>query len=222
MVPVLVAARRLAFVTMIAAPTVLASSACGGETVAPRDPSTEATPHEGGDGGADRWGTFRSKRFNMVLRLPGGSEWRVDDRSHPELVARHTTTPSKIVAERWTEPEPQNRNTCEARARAKGLVPVSPMKVVEESAGLRSDGEDIHVWVAIEPGASEGAPIRGHAVAVGARARKCWAVHYATLVPSAKDDAELGARLALVREGTLARIEIEGLEEVPRERRERR
>lgn len=214
----MIALRGLSLPILFCAAGILA---CGGDSSMPANAPASAASADAGPP-VDRWGTYRSKRFSLVLRLPGGaSEWRVDDRSRAELVAIHTPTRSRLVAARWAEVELQNRSTCETLARRRGLLPPTTLRVVEESAAIRPDGDDVRIWVALEPGPAESAPIRGHAMAVGARARKCWAAHYVTEVASSKDDVELSTRLALVREGTLAHVEVEGIEEIQREGRGR-
>jgi hypothetical protein len=195
--------------------------ACGGEPSIPAQGPT-AAPAEAATSSAGGSSVFRSKRFSMVLHLPGGArEWRVDDHSAPEIVATQAPPGARVVAARWAEPELQNRATCEALARRRGLLPPPSLAVVEESTETRADGHDVRVWVAIEPGPTEASPIRGHAMAVGARARWCWAVHYATEVPSAKDASELSSRLARVRQQTLAKVEIDGIEAIERAARSR-
>ncbi len=193
------------FVSMVLAGTI----DCGGDpSPPPVDPSK--SHNEGGlEIGPDKWGTFRSRRFALVIRLPGGSEWRIDDRSQPHLLATHAATGSRVRAERWNEPEIQTRATCEAKARLRKLLPPPTAMVVEDVGGVRQNGDDVRVWVALEPGPTAEAPIRGHAALVGAQMKKCWAVHYDTQVPSAKQDAELSARLAVVREGVLERVVVE-------------
>lgn len=199
--------------------TAAAAVGCGGtDQQGPRAASNPGETAEGQES-PDRWGVYRSKRFALVLHLPGGSEWRVDDRSRAELVAIHQPTKARLFAARWTEFEQQNHASCEVRARARNLLPPASAVVVDEAAAFRSDGEDEHTWVAIEPGADAAAPLRGHAVAVGAHGKKCWAVHYVTEVPSAKQEDELSTRLARAREGTIARVGVGNLEDVPRERR---
>ena len=147
----------------------------------------------------------------------------VDDRSRPELVAIHPPTRSRLVAARWQEVGLQNRATCETLARRRGLIPAAgpATKVVEDSSSMRPDGHDVRIWVTLEAGPTDTSPIRGHAMAVGARVRKCWAVHYVTEVASSKEDVELSTRLARIHEGTLAHVEVEGIEEIPREGRPR-
>ncbi len=166
----------------------------------------------------DRWGTFHSRRFNLVLRLPGGSEWRVDDRSRPELVAIHSASRSRLAAARWTATSLQNRESCLATARERGLAPPASARIVDDSAEVRPSGEDVRSWASIEPGASDAAPVRGYATLVSAQIKKCLVVSYVTEVPSMKDEAELTTRLAVIREGTLARARVEAFDEVPRER----
>jgi hypothetical protein len=197
------------YVGLALAGAVFLGSACGGNPAPPpSDPGARAV--EGGlEIGPDKWGTFRSKRFALVLRLPGGSEWRVDDRSQPHLLATHAATGSRVRAERWNEPDIQTRATCEARARLRKLLPPPGAMVVEDAAGVRPNGDDVRIWVALEPGPTAETPIRGHAALVGAQMKKCWAVHYETQVPSAKQDADLSARLAVVREGVLERVTVE-------------
>ncbi len=103
-------------------------------------------------------------------------------------------------------------------ARQRGLAPPASARVVDDASELRPTGEDVRSWIALEPGADASGPVRGHATLVGAHLKKCFAVSYVTEVASMKDEAELTTRLAVVREGTLARVRIEPFDDVPRER----
>jgi hypothetical protein len=184
---------------------------CGGapSTGPAAGTSTDQPVAEGGPPGTARWATYHSKRFAMTLRLPGVGEWRVDDRSKPQLVGLHDPTRSRLVAQRWNENEIQNHTTCEARAKEKGLIPGGTLAVVEDATDLKPSGDDVRIWIALEAGATAEAPIHGHAIAIGAHLKRCWAVHYLTEVASAKHEADLSTRLAAIREGTLARVVVE-------------
>ncbi|MBK6693000.1 MAG: hypothetical protein IPG50_12490 [Myxococcales bacterium] len=191
---------------------LLIAAGCG---ASPGPVPASGKPGDASARGADAWGTFHSTRFGLTLRLPGGREWRIDDRSKAELVALHPTTNAKLVALRWYEADVQTRAGCEAKARDRRLVPPASAVAVDETAGIRPGGDDVRTWVALEPGATPEAPIRGHVTLVAARLKRCVAVHYETTVPSAKHDQELSLRLATLREGTLERLTIDDALEGP-------
>ena len=167
---------------------------------------------------AQAWGTYHSKRFGLVVPLPGMASWAIDDSSRSTLQARHAATQSTLVAATSIEPMLMNRQRCEARARSLGWVPDdgAHLATLEDDVTVGPAAFDTRIWVAIGPGASDGDPITGHVFAFGAYVRKCLFFHFATEVPSARDESTLSTRLALVRTRVLGALEIDDFDEPPK------
>jgi len=164
------------------------------------------------------WGKFHSKRFALTIPLPEGRAWRIDDRSTPSLTAKHDATRSVLVLRTFVEPALMNRQRCEERARELGLVPSKTMRTVEDLVTVGPEAFDTRVWAALEPGATEDAPIAGHLFAFGAFVHKCLFFHFTSDVASARDESVLSARLALVRVRILAGLVLDDFDAVGRER----
>ena len=160
---------------------------------------------------------FHSKRFAMVVPLPDGKAWRIDDHTHTELTATHAATQSKLVVTLFADPELMNRQKCEEKARERKLVPPGEMRTVEEKITIGPETYDTRVWVAIEPGAP-GKPLVGHVFAFGGFLRKCLFFHFSSEVPSANDEDVLSARLAVARTRVLDGITLDPFAEPPREK----
>jgi hypothetical protein len=115
------------------------------------------------------------------------------------LVATHAPTKSRIEIEAWYETELVNRQKCEERARWKELVPREELGTVDEQVIVGPEAYDTRVWVAVAPGAGPGAPVNAHLFSFSAFLRRCIFVHFATEVPSDRDEKVLSARLATAR-----------------------
>lgn len=173
---------------------------CSRPTAAPAAPG----PPRAGEFAPDRWGRYHSKRFQLSLPLPDGKSWRIDDRSRPALEAIHPGTSSHLWLVQTREDELMNRHRCAARAEALGYVPARPLTTVEESVITGPAAYDSRIWIAID--VADG--LEGHAFLFGSFLRQCLIVHIVTKVPSAKDEAVLSARLAVLETGVLRRIEV--------------
>jgi len=205
---------------------VLAASLAGAAGCAGEPPRVE-TATAGGGGEATvlaftdddaSWGTFHSKRFALTVPLPEGRAWRIDDHTTPSTTARHGATRSTLIVRTFVEPGLMNRQRCEDRARELGLVPAARLETVEDLATVGPEAFDTRVWAALEPGATDDAKIVGHLFAFGAFIRKCLFFHYASEVPSARQESVLSARLALVRVRVLGGITLDDFDAVSRER----
>lgn len=214
---------RLATIAFVAS---IAGAGCA-ESPANPPPASEATAKSAAkvpDYEAERasWGRYHSKRFQLSLPLPSGREWRIDDRSRPNLFAVHEGTSSRLWLTSTQEDELMNRQRCEARAREMGWVPAGLTTVDEEVAGSPA-GYDSRIWIALDTGKPGGA-LEGHVFLFGAFLRKCLLVHMTTSVPSAKDEDVLSSRLATFRARVVRGIDLDPLRvtddaEVPRTKR---
>lgn len=157
------------------------------------------------------WGTFRSKRFELALRLPDGARWKIDDHRTPWLRAEHPPTQSALWLRAWSEEVTATRQGCYARAR--DWLPRLP---VLENANLIDDrvrplfaSLDTRVAVGVEPAASGGLRTQGFVVAAGAAVRRCFVVVFVTHADGAGADDAVGERLALVSERLLDRVQLD-------------
>lgn len=170
------------------------------------------------------WGKFHSKRFRLVLPLPDGRAWRIDDHGKPDLTATHEPTRSRLRLLATKEEELVNREKCEARARERGWVP-KDVSTLEDAVTVGPEAYDSRVWVALSAPKAGGA-LTGHVFLFGAFIRSCLLVHIATEVPSAADEDVLSARLAIARARLVGGITLDPPRvgddgAVPRERSER-
>jgi hypothetical protein len=206
----------------IALLSALAVSSCGaspGER-APSDP-LRAAPGRGEFPEEPRaLLRYHSSRFKLSLPLPDGHLWKIDDHKNAALVALHLPTRSTLTLQSFTEPEVMNRQKCEARASAMGLLALRDPRTVEDLAIAVPEGYDSRIWVALETGSSSGsfsgAPLSGHVFLFGAFVHKCLFVHYATDVSSERDEALLTSRLAVARLRIVGGIEMEPFDEPPK------
>jgi hypothetical protein len=155
------------------------------------------------------WGKFHSKRFQVTVPLPEGRAWKIDDHHHPELVALHAATSSRLSVISTREEDLMNRQRCEDRARAMGWVPKAPLTTVDDQVHVGPEAFDSRVWVALEAGRADGA-VQGHVFLFGAFLRRCLLVHLATGVP-AKDEAVLASRLAVASTRIVKAIAVDPL-----------
>jgi len=142
------------------------------------------------------------------------------------MVAQHEPTASKVVVRRTLEENLMNRQRCEARARALGIVPVDTKlyTTVEDAVWIGPEAFDSRVWVAIEAG-RHGGSVTGHVYLFGSFVRTCLFVHLETTVPTAKEEEILATRLAVAEERIVKALTIDAPRtsndaEVPKERPE--
>jgi hypothetical protein len=158
---------------------------------------------------------YHSLRFGLTVPLPDGRAWKIDDHKTSALVAEHTPTNSTLTVRRWTEPDVMNRQRCEDRARESGLFSLRDGRTIEDLTTVGPDAYDSRIWVAVE---SRGpmASLTGHVFLFGAFVRKCLFAHYATEIPSEKEEPLLTSRLAVARLRILAGIQIVAFDEPQR------
>jgi len=195
--------------------------ACGGpahvESATSAAPPQDATASGFSDD--DRgWAKYHSKRFSLSIPVPDGKNWKIDDHSRRELFATHASTRSTFVFATSNEGELMNRQKCEERARTQGLVPAGELRTVDDEVTVGPEAFDTRVWVALEPGKTEAAPIVGHLFAFGAYVRRCMFFHLTSEVATAKDESVLSSRLATARVRMLGGITVDDFDAVPREK----
>ncbi len=156
---------------------------------------------------------YHSLRFKLSVALPDGRAWKIDDHHARELVATHAPTRSTLTLYTFSEPELMNRQLCEARSREAGLVTLDEPRTVADETTTGPDAYDTRIWIALEAGVAPGPTLTGHAFLFGAYIRKCLFVHYATSVPSGKDEPTLTSRLATARLLILAGLRMEPFDE---------
>lgn len=171
-----------------------------------------------------RWGSYHSGRHELVLPLPEGKSWHIDDHAAPELRATHAATDSRITLVNRLEDEPMSRSKCEVRASEQRFVPTARLDVIEDMEGpllLGRDALDAHVVVGVEhaPAAGDGGAkgsVTGHVLAYASLLRRCVWFHFETRVRAGAEDA-LSSRLALARAKILGGVRLDAFGEVRRE-----
>jgi hypothetical protein len=182
----------------------------------PPPPAPAVAPPQSFAGSA---GTFRSERLNLLLPLPDGRAWKIDDHTGPWLSATHAATASSLIVRSWTEDGRAGRARCEERARLWRTLPDrAGAEVLQDRAIDAPAGFDTHVLVGLVPGKPGGA-INAFAVAFGARVHRCFAWAYTTSAEGPFAERVLGERLAAMVEGSLAKAALEHdlVPHVPRE-----
>jgi hypothetical protein len=154
-----------------------------------------------------RSGAFHSVRFELLLDLPDGRAWRVDDHGTPWLVATHEPTRSTLHVRSWNEDQVATKHGCYERARAwkQGLPDIdAPGAIRDEVRKLDAGVEARVVSGVVVP---EGSPrIAGFSVAVGTSVRKCIVMIYQTEVDRPAKPQVIAERLAVVSETVVAKI----------------
>lgn len=155
-----------------------------------------------------RWGEYRSRRFDLVVPLPDGRAWRIDDHASGWLVATHPPTSSVLLVRTWTEDAIVNRERCEARARLwRDLPRRDSIELVEERAIPVPPDFDTHVEIGVQGATGEDGAIEGVAMAFGGWAHRCFAYVLTTAAHGHGAERVVGERLAVMVEGSLAKIE---------------
>jgi hypothetical protein len=207
----------------LAAVLVIALAACGPPLAAPPPPAPPASavapaPAPAPLGGL-AWGTFHSERFELLLPLPDGRAWRIDDHNGPWLSATHPASESALLVRSWTEDGRVTRQRCEERARLWHTFP-DPSRAAEVKARSvdAPGGFDTFVSIGVVTGKPE-EPIAGFALAFGGRGHRCFAWAYSTLARGPGAAELLGERLATMVERSLGKVVIESelAPRIPRE-----
>ena len=155
------------------------------------------------------WATFHSKRFELSLRLPDGSAWRIDDHRSPWLRAAHEGTRSKIALRSWREEENVTRSACYARARAwdPSLPDLDTARLLDD--GVRAvANQDARVVVGL--GVAVGTPtIDGFVIAIVGDVRRCFLVAYQTEGVGPAAEGDVADRLVIVADRLLPTIKLD-------------
>ncbi len=181
----------------------VAIGGCASTQTQPRSsaPATSSDPSSEPALADARWAGFTSRRFGMRLAFPQGPSWRIDDHSHPWLVARHPASSSVFHARVWHEPSAVNWQRCEDRAKLwlTDLPGVEELSIVDDRMldGSPGPGFQTHLLAGVRPGDSQGRAARGVVMAVGAAMKKCVALVMMTDVSGASAAADVGERLGL-------------------------
>lgn len=164
-------------------------------------------------------GTFRSERFSLRLPLPDGRAWRIDDHGSTWLTAAHPPSSSALAVRSWTEEGRVPRTRCEERARLRRALPDrAGADILQDRAVDAPAGFDTQLVVGVAA-AKPGAPIAAFALAIGARAHRCFVWSYTTTAEGLGAERVVGERLAIMIETSLmkAAIDDELRPQIPRE-----
>jgi hypothetical protein len=162
---------------------------------------------------------YHSHRLALLLPLPDGQAWRIDDHSQEGLVATHAPTRSRVVVAVFGTDTLVGRAQCEALARAKRLVADEGPgpRSVEDRVAITQGTYDTRIAVTLRPGSGPDHSLGGHVMAFGGFLRKCYVFDYSTEVEAAADEAVLSSRLAFVRARVLGGLELEPFDAVERD-----
>lgn len=189
----------------------LAIAACGGappgdaaaRKVKPARPTSWSS-------GAEAWGKYHSKRFQLSVPLPDGHAWKIDDHKGPALVATHPGTGSILTIQTTQEEDLMNRQRCEEHARKLGWVPAANLTTVDDHVITAPEAYDSRLWVALDPDHAD-TRVDGHVFLFGAFLRNCLFVHLATSVATVEDEDVLATRLAIASDRIVQAITLDPL-----------
>lgn len=158
---------------------------------------------------AGRWGDFRSERFDVLVPLPDGRAWKIDDRRTPWLTATHEATGSSLIVRVWREDDLVSRQRCEERARGWREIPAAGegVELVERRVVPLPAGFDT-VLVAGVRAAGPGKPLLGFVTAFGGWARRCFAYVFTTRHRGRGAERVIGDRLATMVEGSFLKLDV--------------
>jgi hypothetical protein len=163
---------------------------------------------------------YHSHRLALLLPLPDGPAWRIDDHSQEGLVATHAPTRSRVVLAVFGADTLVGRAQCEELARAKKLVAddgPAGARAVEDRVAITQGTFDTRIEVTLRPGSGPDHSLGGRVMAFGGFLRKCYVFDYSTEVEAASDEAVLSSRLAFVRARVLGGLELESFDAVERD-----
>jgi hypothetical protein len=162
-------------------------------------------------------GLFDSPRSPLRLPLPDPGGWRESAERSSFLVLEHPASSSRLLVRLWHEDANMTREECERRARLGRDLPPSPgaTSLSRERVDVPS-GFDTVAEAGVST-AGQGAPIGGHVVAFGGWAHQCFSYVFTTSVAGPRAEQIVAARLALMRDESLARLTVRSdLEPPPR------
>lgn len=190
-------------------------ASCGGATTTNVPPLPTPPPKTTLDDAG--WGKFHSVRNSLMLPLPEGHAWKIDDHTRPELVAVHAASNSRVSLRLIQDAgELMNRAKCEEKALQDKFVKDLRVSVVEEQEGIDKDGWDAHILVAVEKGKDD---LVGHVLSFSSYIRKCLWFHFETHTKLEGSEVELSDRLALARTKILGALALDAFADVPREKK---
>ena len=155
---------------------------------------------------AGAWGTVHSVRFGLDLPLPERTEWTVNDKQEPWLVAQHAASRSEILLRAWRAPRASTPEACLRQARLwRPDLPRWTSAPLLERRKLVAPAEyrgEVGVGAQILS-ADEAA---GFVVAAGARTGRCLVFWYRTRVGGPSAENVVAENLAVVSAGVVDRI----------------
>jgi hypothetical protein len=158
-----------------------------------------------------RWGTFRSRRFELSLGLPDGARWKIDDHRANWLTAEHPPSRSSLWLRTWPEDGVATRKLCYARAREwlSSLPDLDGAPLIEDRVRPLFAGLDTRVAVGVEAPEAGATGAVGFVVAAGAGVHRCVVVAFRTRAEGAGGEDEVAARLLLVSERLLPAVQLD-------------
>jgi hypothetical protein len=165
---------------------------------------------------ADRgWGVVQSRAVGLRVPLPDARQWSEHGKER-WLVLRHAPSNSSLRFRTWRAPIRVNKEACREQVylwRSQLRPRSEPM--IEGSLAAPS-GYD--VGLRIDVTRNQDGALMATLLAYGAGLRRCYAAVFRTAVTDDRAEAELGARLRLITDGVLNRVELMGIEEIPSQR----
>jgi hypothetical protein len=152
------------------------------------------------------WGDFRSRRFHLLIPLPDGKAWRIDDHTSQWLSATHPASQSELLVRVWRDADRMNRTRCEAQAR---LWRPLPERAGTDIVATRRVNVPPEHDTTVEVGVSAeqpGKPLHGFAMAFGGWSHGCFAYVYTTRATGDSVARVLSERLAAMVDGSLSKI----------------
>jgi hypothetical protein len=185
----------------------------------PSPPPSPAAETAAPDLASGAVGEYRSDRFDLLLPLPDGARWRIEDARSPWLEGTHKPAAAALLVRVWREPEIMNRARCEAQARLFRSLPDRERAVVIEERRIDVPrGFDTVFQVGVIASDRE-QPITGFVTAFGSRVRRCFAYVLTTSASGKGAEERIAARLASIVLISLSNISLEddGAKVIPRE-----
>jgi hypothetical protein len=142
----------------------------------------------------------------LRLELPDRRGWRERSDQGRFDIVEHAPSQSQLAVRVWYESERMDRRTCAEQARSGRSLP--ELSGADEEPIAVPEGFDTGVRVAVKT-AADGARVDGVLLAVGARAKQCFAFVYATSALGPGAERTVADRLAAMRARSLGRAEIE-------------
>jgi hypothetical protein len=142
--------------------------------------------------------------LQLNLTLPDRKSWVPASERSSFLVLDHAATTSRLVVGVWRETEPMTRELCEERARSRREFPPSNGDATSIAAPR---GFDTRVEVGVFA-TRPGEPLRGHLLAFGAEARRCFALVFTTEAQGPEAERRIAERLAVIEGITLRQIRL--------------